>query len=220
VRNLIRKILREDLDWTKDIKPMSMTNLYVIDVRNLSYRDEMDLLEDLRELGYEDTSQISRETADYIYMEYEDGRFFVDWADHSEEFDPTFGGDYQMIDMDMFNEMFYNWKIERDTGSLFKEDFDWTATEQDPWKNVSKEILNKIDSDVLDRIISILDWEIDYSKSDAYEHDPCKSVRFEIEEVHLDDPNEIVISYVSYCDETPTYLSLWYNPDTDEHQIA
>jgi hypothetical protein len=105
-------------------------------------------------------------------------------------------------------------------GDRVNEDFDWTTTEQDPWKNVSKETLAEIDSDVLDRIIQILDWEIDYSRSDAYEHDPCKSVRFEIEEVHLDDPNEIVISYVSYCDETPTYLSLWYNPDTDEHQIA
>jgi hypothetical protein len=103
---------------------------------------------------------------------------------------------------------------------LKESEFEWSDTVEDPWINVSDDMLNQIDQDDLDRIVSILDNEIDLSKSDAYEWDVCHSTRFEIQEVIIDEEDDIVIAYISYCNEVPTHLSLWFNRDTHDYNIA
>jgi hypothetical protein len=103
---------------------------------------------------------------------------------------------------------------------LGESDFDWVGTVEDPWVSVSDDVLNQIDQDNLDHIVSILDNEIDLSKSDGYEWDVCRSARFEIQEVIIEQPDQIIVAFISYCNEVPTHLSLWFDRDTQEYSIA
>ena len=103
---------------------------------------------------------------------------------------------------------------------LKESEFEWTDTVEDPWVNISEDVLNQINQDNLDRIVTILDNEIDLSKSDAYEWDVCHSARFEIQEVGIDEGNDIVVSYISYCNDVPTHLSLWFDKDDHDYNIA
>jgi hypothetical protein len=130
MKDLIRKILREDFDWTKEVKPMSMGNLYVIDVRRIYIGDFRYLLEDLKELGYDGTEEVPLDAC-YVYMNYDDGYFSVEW-DACNQNNPTYGGDYQMINIERFDEMYYHWKIERDKGVIGESEFDWTEDIKSP----------------------------------------------------------------------------------------
>lgn len=131
VRELIHNgtwvpILNEsEFDWTKEVKPMSMGNLYVIDVRRIYIGDFRYLLEDLKELGYDGTEEVPLDAC-YVYMNYDDGYFSVEW-DACNQNNPTYGGDYQMINIEKFDEMYYHWKIERDKGVIGESEFDWVS---------------------------------------------------------------------------------------------
>jgi len=133
VKHIIRKILREsDFEWIDDVKPMSISDLYVIDVSDRTYRETNIILGDLMDLGYQNCSEVPN-TACYIYMNYYDNidyynpnqRFTVDW-DSCNQKDPTYGGDYQIISVGTFNEMINQWKVELDSRVIGESEFEWT----------------------------------------------------------------------------------------------
>jgi len=129
-----------EFDWTNEVGPMSMSNDYVIDVSKFSRQNLTWFLDDLRELGYSGTSEIPN-NAHFIYMEYTNGNLVLDWdGPHN---GPTIGGDYHLIDIDKFNEMFYYWKIERDKGVLHESEFDWVNDSEMTSNSVAKDILDK-----------------------------------------------------------------------------
>ena len=133
-----------DLDWIQKQEPekvMKKSKSYVIDVRHLKseppnsplsprYNDltKEDILDKLRNLGY-NVSDIDVDSATYFYVEpnpdtgYWDDVVWIKqthWVDYdtTEKDDPTFGGKYEMIDVDEF--MFLI-----DNNLISESDFDW-----------------------------------------------------------------------------------------------
>lgn len=134
----------DDLDWIQKQEPervMKKSKSYVIDVRHLKseppnsplsprYNEltKEDILDKLRELGY-NVSDIDVDSATYFYVEpnpdtgYWDDVVWIKqthWVDYdtTEKDDPTFGGKYEMIDVDEF--MFLI-----DNNLISESDFDW-----------------------------------------------------------------------------------------------
>jgi hypothetical protein len=136
MKNLIKKILREDKDWdwAKDIKPLSMDGDYVLDVGDMGRQDYSILVDDLKDLGYDTTilpdSPYGIVRLRYIYLEYneENGEYSTDWNDYQNQ-NPTYGGRYRMLTMEDFTELFYYWKMEKQVPFVMdrhlKEDKDW-----------------------------------------------------------------------------------------------
>ena len=134
-----------DLEWIQKQEPervIKKSKSYGIDVRHLKseppnsplsprYNDltKEDILDKLRDLGY-NVSDIDVDSATYFYVEpSDDAGYWEDdvtwvkqdhWVDYetTEKDDPTFGGKYEMIDVDEF--MFLI-----DNNLITESDFDW-----------------------------------------------------------------------------------------------
>ena len=113
-----------DFDWVDDVKPMSLSGDYVIDVSRLGKMSFNKVINNLKGLGYTGYYGGYGRT-DYIYMEQvSDGTLVLDWGEGMLE-DPTFDGDYEMITSEKFNEMLPYWREERKSGVIRESDFDW-----------------------------------------------------------------------------------------------
>ena len=137
----------DDMDWIKKQEPekeFKKSKSYAVDVRHLrpdtpisisptspEYTDltRTDILDKLKAIGY-DVDEISVYDAGYLYVEPSDDAGYWDdsvwvsqgyWVDYDENDveDPTYGGKYQMVDVDEFMFLVDNNLISEST------DFDW-----------------------------------------------------------------------------------------------
>ena len=107
----------DELDWIKDIeaKGLNKKNRYVVDVRNLKPAPmrfshdptltRQDILRKLEDFGY-NVEDVDTDRAGFFYIEPSDEAgdwdayvYWVDWDEDNIK-DPTYGGKYQMIDVD------------------------------------------------------------------------------------------------------------------------
>jgi len=116
IENHLKNIKEDkDLEWIKDIEPMSMDESYVVSINGLSIGDYRDFTDDLGDLGYDNLFLPSghERIPCYVYMEKDgDNSLFTDW-NGCDVGDPTYSGKYQMITMEDFNELYDYWKTEK-----------------------------------------------------------------------------------------------------------
>ena len=170
-----------DFDWIQKQEPekvMKKGKSYVIDVRHLKseppnsplsprYNDltKKDILDKLKNLGY-NVSYIDVDSATYFYVEPNQGTGweyneygtpipYDHWVDYNTEEmgDPTYGGKYEMIDVDEF--MFLI-----DNNLISESDFDWLDMGEPMSVCEAQHKLNVGDTIIIDKLLY---WEDYYS---------------------------------------------------------